>query len=109
MTQSRFQKSRYAIIAMTESPPKGFSTILNSLSSLYGIVRHDVSAIWRAGWRPLLGFIGCYVAWFTFIAAPARGLQVDADGANIFLAMVFVQVLARGAEKWAANRTQAAG
>lgn len=70
---------------------------------LYQHLRGDVAAAWRrlydGGWRPLLGFMGAYIAHFSYVTAPKAGLAVDYTAVNVFLGLVFLQVLARGAEK----------
>jgi hypothetical protein len=67
------------------------------------------AAAFRTGWRPLLGFIGCYVALFAFVLAPAWNIAVDYTATNFFLGMVFTQALARGVEKHLAQRLAPAG
>lgn len=79
------------------------------VNRLYSYARHDVASVWRAGWRPALGFTGVYVALFAFVIAPSRGIALDYAAVNIFLAMVFVQALGRSVEKHMANQTPAAG
>lgn len=43
--------------------------------------------------------MGAYIAHFSYVAAPKAGLAVDYTAVNVFLGLVFLQVLARGAEK----------
>ena len=73
------------------------------VSFLYRMARSDIAGVWRAGWRPALGFAGVYVALFAFVIAPSKGIAIDAGATNIFLAMVFLQALGRGVEKTVAG------
>jgi hypothetical protein len=66
---------------------------------LYRMARSDVAGVWRAGWRPALGFTGVAVGIFAFMIAPSKGIPVNYDATNIFLAMVFIQALGRSVEK----------
>jgi len=102
---------------MSEAKPPRGSKLQARLSDapryLYTHLRADVGAIWRkmydGGWRPMLGFVGVYIAHFAYVTAPKMGLAVDYTATNIFLAMVFVQALGRGVEKVIAERTGTAG
>lgn len=98
------------------NPPRGKKTgarLSDAPRYLYTHLRADVGAIWKkmydGGWRPMLGFVGVYIAHFAYVIAPKSGFAVDYTATNIFLAMVFVQALGRGVEKVIAERGGAAG
>lgn len=82
---------------------KAAANIASAPAFLYAHLRADFAAAWRrlydGGWRPLLGFMGAYIAHFSYVTAPMAGLDVDYTAVNVFLGLVFLQVLARGAEK----------
>lgn len=88
---------------------KILANLSNAPAFLYAHLRGDVAGIWRAGWRPMLGFIGCWVAFFAYYIAPLKGIVIDATATNVFLAMVFVQALGRGLEKHMAERAGPVG
>lgn len=97
------------------NPPRGKKTgarLSDAPRYLYTHLRADVGAIWKkmydGGWRPMLGFVGVYIAHFAYVTAPKLGLAVDYGATNIFLGMVFIQALGRGVEKVFSDR-QAAG
>ena len=79
------------------------------VSRLYAYARHDVAAIYKGGWRPLLGFTGIYIAHFAYVVAPSKGIALDYTSVNVFLGMVFIQALGRGLEKAMADRVAPAG
>jgi hypothetical protein len=97
--------------AVLVEPVKGsrVSAVGGFITRLYSYARHDVASIWRAGWRPALGFTGVWVGLFAFYIAPSRGIEIDYPATLGFLTLVFVQALARSVEKHMANRTPAAG
>ncbi|MFM9958568.1 MAG: hypothetical protein ACKVZJ_10860 [Phycisphaerales bacterium] len=75
----------------------------------YNRARDDIGAVWRAGWRPALGFAGVWVGLFAFWLAPVQGIEVDEPATLGFLTLVFVQALARSVEKHMNARIPAAG
>ena len=97
--------------AVLVEPVKGsaMDAVGGFINRLYSYARHDIASLWRAGWRPALGFVGVYVALFAYVTAPSKGIALDYTATNVFLGMVFVQALGRSVEKHMANRTPAAG
>ena len=58
-----------------------------------------VGRVARQGWRPLFCFIGCYVAYFSYVHAPSHAIPVDYSAVNFFLSLLFGAFVTRGVEK----------
>lgn len=67
--------------------------------SVYAESKVVIGRAVRQGWRPLFCFIGCYVAYFSYIDAPVHGVHVDYNAVNFFLSLLFGAFVTRGAEK----------
>ena len=71
----------------------------DALREVWRELKRCVAGFWQGGWRPLLGFLGGAVAYFSYIEAPKAGIEVNYDAVNVFLGLVLVQALGRGVEK----------
>jgi hypothetical protein len=70
-------------------------------------LRELVARLAQGGWRPVFGWLGVYVAYFSYIVAPDRGLDLDYGAVNTFLGFVSATFLARGVEKEFERKTNA--
>ena len=72
---------------------------MDSVLQITNYLRALAARFGREGWRPVLGWVGIYVAYFAYIEAPARGIPLDYASVNTFLGMVTAIALGRGVEK----------
>ena len=79
------------------------------LADTMAYVRGLAAKLGREAWRPVLGWVGIYVAYYAYIQAPQAGLTLDYASVNTFLGMVTAIALGRGVEKHMELRTPVPG
>ena len=77
---------------------------MRSALLVYDHVARTVDHFTDRGWRRAFGWLGAFVAYYSFIYAPGHGIPVDTGGVNIFLSMVTATFVSRGVEKLARER-----
>jgi len=74
-------------------------TVDDTLLALWNEAKELAGKVSRQGWRPAFCFVCVYIAWFSFVEAPQRGIGVDYNAVNILMAAFLGAFITRTWEK----------
>lgn len=74
-------------------------TVDDVLLALWSEAKELVGKIARQGWRPAFCFVCVYIAWFSFVEAPQRAIQIDYNAVNILMTAFLAAFITRTWEK----------